>query len=94
MATGEDYLSDLTTALRIGARVPAFPPETKRRSIAVRSQETNADDCLFKESLIASGRKAQPGNLWAAAGSLTLPSLLLLGVISLRSKPHSDIVGA
>ena len=34
MATGEDYLSDLTTALRIGARVPAFPLESgKRRSM-------------------------------------------------------------
>ena len=69
MATGEDYLSDLTTALRIGARVPAFPPESgKRRSIPVRRQEINTDDCLFEESLIVSDRKAPPRNLWAIGG--------------------------
>jgi len=92
MATGEDYLLDLTTALRIGARVPAFPPESeKRRSSAVRRQEINTDDCLFEESLIVSGRKAPPRNLWAAAGSLTLQSLLLLGVIVIPLF-HTDVL--
>jgi len=92
MATGEDYLSDLTTALRIGARVPAFPPESgKQRSIAVRRQETNIDDCLFEESLIVSGRKTPPRNLWAATGSLILQSLLLAGVIVIPLF-HTDVL--
>ena len=92
MATGEDYLSDLTTALRIGARMPSFPAEGgKQRSVALSRGEINIDDCLFEESLIVSGRKPRARNLWAASGSLTLQSLLLLGVIVIPLF-HTDVL--
>ena len=92
MATCEDYLSDLTAALRIGARVPAFSAESgKQRSIALSRREMSIDDSLFEASLIVSGRKARPRNFWAATGSLTLQSLLLLGVIVIPLF-HTDVL--
>jgi len=91
MATADDYLSVLTTALRMGARVAAFPPARGKQFRVAFGQGIKDDSCLFEESLIVSGQKSRPRNLWATIGSLSLQSLLLTAVVVIPLF-HTDIL--
>jgi periplasmic protein TonB len=81
MATSIDHLSGLGPGLRIGPRLGAFPAQKKKQLPASRSLQAIEEGGLFHESLIVSGGKVRPRNLWAAAGSITLQSMLLLAVV-------------
>jgi len=91
MATCDDYLSVLTTALRMGARVAAFPPARGKQFRVAFGQGTKGDSRLFEESLIVSGRISRPRNLWATIGSLSLQALLLTAVVVIPLF-HTDIL--
>lgn len=90
MATCDDYLSDLTAALQVGARVPAFPAEAGKQRAFVLSREKD-EGPLFEDSLIVSGAKVRPRNPWAAIGSLSLQSLLLVAVVVIPLL-HTDVL--
>jgi protein TonB len=82
MATCIDHLSDFGAGLRLGSGVPA-PPAERKKHVPVSSsvQATKEDALLFEDSLIVSGGKVRPRNLWAAGGSLALQLLLLSAVV-------------
>src|SRR5260370_1094613 len=64
--------------LRIDSRIAALPEhEKERRPISSSLQEGD----LFHDSLVVSGAKSPPRNPWAAVGSVTLLSLLLLALV-------------
>jgi len=64
--------------LRNALRVAAFPEHEKgRRRLSSRLQEGD----LFYDSLVASGVKPRPQNLWATVGPVVLLSLVLLALI-------------
>lgn len=64
--------------LRIDSRIGALPErETEQRPISSSLREGD----FFHDSLFASGAKSGPRNPWAAVGSVTLLSLVLLAVI-------------
>jgi periplasmic protein TonB len=64
--------------LRIDSRVRALPEHEKEQSpVSSSLQEWD----LFHDSLVVSGAKSRPRNPWAAAGSVTLLSLLLLALV-------------
>jgi len=64
--------------LRIDSRIAALPEHEKERRPASSSlQEWD----LFQGSLVVSGAKSRPRNPWAAVGSVTLLSLLLLSLV-------------
>jgi protein TonB len=64
--------------LRIDSRIAALPEhEQERRPASSSLQEWD----LFHDSLVVSGAKSRPRNPWAAVGSVTLLSLLLLALV-------------
>ena len=64
--------------LRINARIATLPEhEKERRPLSSSLQEGD----LFHDSLVVSGAKSPPRNPWAAVGSVTLLSLLLLALV-------------
>src|SRR5258708_30083580 len=64
--------------LRIDSRIAALPEhEKERRPVSSSLQEGD----LFHDSLVVSGSKSRPRNPWAAFGSVTLLSLLLLALV-------------
>jgi protein TonB len=64
--------------LRIDLRIGALPErEEEQRPISSSLREWD----LFHDSLFASGAKSGPRNPWAAVGSVTLLSLVLLAVV-------------
>ena len=86
MATS-DHSSDLVhrpaypfPGLRTDWRLPALPPEEEERSSAISSRPGVEGSDIFRESLIASGQSRRL-NPWAAAGSVTLLSLVLLALV-------------
>src|SRR6266853_2521284 len=64
--------------LRIDSRIAA-PPEHENEQRPVSSSRQEWD--LFHDSLIVSGANSRPRNPWAAVGSVTLLSLLLLALV-------------
>jgi protein TonB len=62
---------------RIDSRIAALP-EHKKEQRPVSSSLQEGD--LFHDSLVVSGAKSRPRNPWAAVGSVTLLSLLLLAL--------------
>jgi periplasmic protein TonB len=91
MATCDDYLSDLTAALRSGSRVPMFSEAGVNERVVGYSRRGVRNDGLFEESLIVSGRKSRPRNFWAALGSLSLQALLLTAVVVIPLL-HTDVL--
>ena len=64
--------------LRLDSRIAALPErEKEQRPISSGLQEGD----LFHDSLVVSGAKSRPRNPWAAVGSVTLLSLLLLALV-------------
>ncbi len=64
--------------LRIDSRIAALPEhQKKQRPVSSSLQEWD----LFHDSLVVSGAKSRPRNPWAALGSVTLLSLLLLALV-------------
>lgn len=64
--------------LRIDSRIAALPEhEKEQRPVSSSLQEGD----LFHDSLVVSGAKSRPRNPWAAVGSVTLLSLLLLALV-------------
>ena len=64
--------------LRIDSRIAALPEDEKeQRPVSSSLQEGD----LFYDSLLVSGAKSRPRNPWAAVGSVTLLSLLLLSLV-------------
>ena len=64
--------------LRIDSRIAALPEhEKEQRPVSSSLQEGD----LFQDSLVVSGAKSRPRNPWAAVGSVTLLSLLLLALV-------------
>ena len=64
--------------LRIDSRIAALPEhENEQRPVSSSLQEWD----LFHDSLIVSGANSRPRNPWAAVGSVTLLSLLLLALV-------------
>jgi protein TonB len=64
--------------LRIDSRIAALPEhEKEQRPVSSSLQEGD----LFQHSLVVSGAKSRPRNPWAAVGSVTLLSLLLLALV-------------
>jgi periplasmic protein TonB len=64
--------------LRIDSRVTVLPEhEKEQRPVFASLQERD----LFHDSLFVSGAKSRPRNPWAAVGSVTLLSLLLLALV-------------
>src|SRR5258708_8992655 len=64
--------------LRIDSRSAALPEhENEQRPVSSSLQEWD----LFHDSLVVSGANSRPRNPWAAVGSVTLLSLLLLGLV-------------
>ena len=63
---------------RIDSRIVAVP-EHKEKQPLVSSSPQEWD--LFHDSLVVSGAKSRARNPWAAVGSVTLPSLLLLALV-------------
>jgi periplasmic protein TonB len=64
--------------LRNDLRIAAFPGHEKgQRRLSSRLQEGD----LFYDSLVASGVKPRPRNLWATVGPVVLLSLVLLALI-------------
>ena len=64
--------------LRIDSRIAALPErEKEQRPVSSSLQEGD----LFHDSLVVSGTKSRPRNPWAAVGSVTLLSLLLLALV-------------
>ena len=64
--------------LRIDSRIAALPEhENEQRPVSSSLQEWD----LFHDSLIESGANSRPRNPWAAVGSVTLLSLLLLALV-------------
>jgi protein TonB len=64
--------------LRIDSRIAALPEHKKeQRPVSSSLQEWD----LFHDSLVISGAKSRPRNPWAAVGSVTLLSLLLLALV-------------
>ena len=68
----------LRPRLRIDSRIAA-PPEHENEQRPVSSSLQEWD--LFHDSLIVSGANSRPRNPWAAVGSVTLLSLLLLALV-------------
>ena len=64
--------------LRIDSRIAALPEDEKEQR-PVSSSLREGD--LFYDSLLVSGAKSRPRNPWAAVGSVTLLSLLLLALV-------------
>ncbi len=92
MSSYIDHHSDLVQSIPYpvyqgpGLRIEgwgAAVPRDKKKKVPVSSplQVTKDDTLLFQDSLILSGQKSRPRNLWAAVGSLALQSLLLTAVI-------------
>src|ERR1700751_378653 len=64
--------------LRIDSQIVVLPEhEKKQRPVSSSLQEGD----LFFDSLVGSDWKSRPRNLWAAAGSVIIPALLLLARI-------------
>lgn len=64
--------------LRIDSRIAALPePEKEQRPVSSNLQDWD----LFHDSLVVSGAKSRPRNPWAAVGSVTLLSFLLLALV-------------
>src|SRR6202142_88242 len=64
--------------LRVDSRIAAVPEhEKEQRPVSSSLQEGD----LFQDSLVVSGAKSWPRNPWAAVGSVTLLSLLLLALV-------------
>jgi periplasmic protein TonB len=64
--------------LRIDSRIAALPEHQKeQRPVSSSLQQWD----LFHDSLVISGAKSRPRNPWAAVGSVTLLSLLLLALV-------------
>jgi periplasmic protein TonB len=64
--------------LPIDARIAAIPENEKEQHVVSSSlQEWD----LFHDSLVVSGAKSRPRNPWAALGSVTLLSLLLVALV-------------
>ena len=64
--------------LRIDSRIEVLPEDDKeQRPIPLGLQEED----LFHDSLVISGKKSRPLNPWAAVGSVTLLSLVLLALV-------------
>ncbi len=64
--------------LRIDSQLGVLPEhEKKQRPVSSSLQEGD----LFYDSLVVSGAKSRPRNPWAAVGSVTLLSLLLLALV-------------
>src|SRR5258708_1167121 len=64
--------------LRIDSRIASLPEhENEQRLVSSSLQEWD----LFHDSLIVSGANSRPRNPWAAVGSVTLLSLLLLALV-------------
>ncbi len=64
--------------LRIDSRIAALPAhENEQRPVSSTLQEWD----LFHDSLIVSGANSRPRNPWAAVGSVTLLSLLVLALV-------------
>jgi periplasmic protein TonB len=72
------YLAFPRPRLRIDSRIAALP-EHKKEQCPVSSSLQEWD--LFHDSLVVSGAKSRPRNPWAAVGSVTLLSLLLLALV-------------
>ena len=64
--------------LRIDSRIAELPEHEKEQRPVSSSPE---EGDLFHESLVVSGTKSRPRNPWAALGSVTLLSLLLLALV-------------
>jgi protein TonB len=64
--------------LRIDSRI-ATPPEHEKEQRPASSSLQEGD--LFQDSLVVSGAKSRPRNPWAAFGSVTVLSLLLLALV-------------
>jgi periplasmic protein TonB len=72
------YPAFLSLRLRIDSRIAALPErEKEQRPVSSTLQEGD----LFHDSLVVSGAKSRPRNPWAAVGSVTLLSLLLLALV-------------
>jgi protein TonB len=65
--------------LRIDSRIAELPEEHEKKRRPVSSGLEEWD--LFHDSLVVSGTKARPRNPWAAVGSVSLLSLLLLAIV-------------
>jgi protein TonB len=64
--------------LRIDSQIAALPEHGKeQRPVSSSLQEGD----LFYDSLVVSGAKSRPRNPWAAVGSVTILSLLLLALV-------------
>jgi periplasmic protein TonB len=64
--------------LRIDSQIAALPEhDKKQRPVSSSLQEGD----LFYDSLVGSDWKSRKRNLWAAAGSVIIPALLLLALI-------------
>jgi periplasmic protein TonB len=64
--------------LRIDSRITELPEHEKEQRPVSSSLE---EGDLFHDSLVVSGTKSRPRNPWAALGSVTLLSLLLLALV-------------
>src|ERR1700692_3774584 len=67
-----------TPRLRIDLRIAALAEHEKEQPPVSSSLQ---DWDLFHDSLVVSGTKSRPRNPWAALGSVTLLSLLLLALV-------------
>jgi hypothetical protein len=68
----------VTSRLRIESQIAAFREHEKgQRPVSSSRQERD----LFHDSLFVSGAKSRPRNPWAAVGSVTLLSLILLALV-------------
>ena len=63
--------------MRIDPGIAALPAKEKKQPVVASMPE----GCLFQDTLVASGPKSHPRNLWAAAGSLAVPLLLIAALI-------------
>jgi periplasmic protein TonB len=64
--------------LRIASQIAALPERDKEQG---PESSSLLEGGLFQDSLIISGAKSRPRNAWAAVGSVTLLSLLLLALV-------------
>jgi protein TonB len=63
---------------RIDTRIAALPEDEKEQRLESSSLQEWG---LFHDSLVVSGAKSRPRNPWAAVGSVTVLSLLLLALV-------------
>lgn len=68
--------------LPMNSRMAAFPERGKQqRPVSSTLQATREEGLLFQDTLVVSGRKSNPRNPWAAAGSFSFQLLVVAALI-------------